>query len=189
MRSGCCVSNNRRRIFLPAESTNSLLESIIRRGGPTSCCRRARLPILPGVLRSLLPAGQKEFRPRLKDSEAAAFEDFLRLIRDSIDHHESALLEAVSKGSDWARDLYESSMRIVARGFGDEGVTDRRSSQSRKGAARRCSRFNARCKTSAAGTSFRLRNLREFDGSAVRRSANVDAPALGRYRAHSRTSV
>jgi hypothetical protein len=75
----------------------------------------------------LLPAGQKEFRPRdFKDSEAAAFENFLRLIRDSIDHHESAVLEAVSKGSDWARDLYESSMRIVARGFGDAGVTDQK---------------------------------------------------------------
>src|SRR5271154_134455 len=75
----------------------------------------------------LLPVGVKEFRARdFKDSEAAAFEDFLRLIRESIDHHENALLEAVSKGSGWAKDLYESSMRLVGRGFGDAGVSDQK---------------------------------------------------------------
>jgi len=84
---------------------------------PDFCERAARL----------LPAGMKEFRARdFKVSEAPAFEHFLRLIRGTLDQNEGSLLEVVANGTNWAKDLYESSMNVVARGFSDAGVNDQK---------------------------------------------------------------
>lgn len=75
----------------------------------------------------LLPAGVKEFSARkFRDSDAPAFEQFLRLIRDTIDQHRCSLIAVISNSADWVKDLYESSMSAAARGFSDAGVTDQK---------------------------------------------------------------
>ena len=75
----------------------------------------------------MVPPGVKEFRARdFKVSEASAFEEFLRLIRETVDRNEGSLLEVVANGTNWSKDLYESSMNLVGRGFTGAGVNDQK---------------------------------------------------------------
>ncbi len=75
----------------------------------------------------LLPTGLKEFCARdFKDSQADAFEQFLRLIRTTIDKHECSRLEIVSNGANWTKVLVEESRRVVAAEFSGNGVTDQK---------------------------------------------------------------
>ncbi len=84
---------------------------------PLFCERAARL----------LPRGLKRFCARdFEDSDADAFEQFLRLIRTTIDKHECSRLEIVANGDNWTKELVEESRRVVAAEFSGNGVTDQK---------------------------------------------------------------
>jgi hypothetical protein len=83
---------------------------------PEFCKRAARL----------LSNGLRNFHhSSFNDSNAAAFEQFLRLIRETLDQHERSLVQVVSNGSPWMNELSANSSRVVAGSFAAAGVTDR----------------------------------------------------------------
>jgi integrase len=84
---------------------------------PDFCSQAARpLPSRPGEFHA------KKFR----NSQAAAYEQFLRLIREArrFDQHEYSMVRVSSSSAAWAKDLSEFADRLIARGFAGAGITD-----------------------------------------------------------------
>jgi hypothetical protein len=85
----------------------------------------AALPDFCRQAAGLLPSGLGEFHAKkFRTSHAAAYEQFLRLIRETIDQHEYATVRVSSSSAAWSKDLSEFGGRLIANGFTGAGITD-----------------------------------------------------------------
>jgi hypothetical protein len=85
----------------------------------------AALPDFCRQAAGLLPSGLSEFHAKkFKTSHSAAYEQFLRLIRETIDQHEYSMVRVSSSSAAWAKTLSEFGGRLIANGFAGAGITD-----------------------------------------------------------------
>lgn len=76
--------------------------------------------------RALLPSGIDEFHASENFSQhPAAFEDFLKLIRDTVQSNFYALIRVISNSADWEGEFTGFATRVIEGAFRQAGVTDR----------------------------------------------------------------